>query len=465
MLNNKTLRTIQSGTINEVYATVTNAALFMATGGFINQANKLLTALWNYKLPHDRNTWLADRAFIMLWHAAKNKPDFIPFELTDLDELEKYHRGYMIIDKWATGVKEKDWKEMSIPDLFKTAWKTAALEKPNEKNIDFISVTTPDLKEGETSMINMMEAVSAFFESNQPEITDNFPSREKELLAADMLEKYIHNFPGNYEASCMAAELNARNNRINNAIYFSKLCAAAYNARPNGISLALIGCNRHVAPLLLQNILANELKISEKECAEFNDIAIKVLDKSISDGRSLVYGNLSWKKLIKKLSMLSVKNFAEDFSNEVQKNKWLGFEKATTTEIKAAEKRLDITLPEDYKTFLKTTNGLLNFPILNPTLVPVEKIDYLKNVEPQELFIMYDDFPVEGGDPESFNDYVSRAILISNYPEEQMIWLIPPKEKYGDWQTWFFAYWVPGEIRYPSFRHFMEKQIQTIEQD
>ena len=108
---------------------------------------------------------------------------------------------------------------------------------------------------------------------------------------------------------------------------------------------------------------------------------------------------------------------------------------------------------------------MLAFPILNPSLMPVEKIDYLKNVEQPELFKLYSGFPVKENDTESFEEYVSRAILISEYPEEQMIWLIPPKEEFDSWQTWFFANWNPGETRYPSFRHFIEEQIQALEKD
>jgi hypothetical protein len=155
----------------------------------------------------------------------------------------------------------------------------------------------------------------------------------------------------------------------------------------------------------------------------------------------------------------------EDFSEEVHKSKWIGFEKTIEKAIKATEKKLGITLPNDYKAFLKTTNGLLAFPILNPALMPIEKIDYLKNVEQPELFKLYRDFPVDDDNSESFREYIERAILISQYPEEQMIWLIPPKEEFGNWQTWFFANWNPGENRYPSFRHFIEEQIQALEKD
>lgn len=472
MINNTTLRTIQSGTINEVYTKVTDAALYMATGGFLNQANKLLSELWKHKIPHDRKTWLPDRAFMMLWYTSNNKPDFIPFEMIDIDELEKYHRGYIALDAWGYKMENKDWHTMSGTDLLRTAFKTAALEKKDKKNIVTLEDITAfnkgeriDLKEGETFMDGLMRIVNEYNTSNTPSSTDSFPTKEKELLAADMLEKYIGEVEGVANAMCLAAELNARNDRTEKAIFFAKEWAKKYHKYYLSYNFPLMACNRHVVPFLLEGILADDLKLSERACNEFVDTAIKILDKRIADGRSLVYGKLTWKQLIKKLSLLALKYAPEDFSDDIHKSKWLGFDKATSKSIKAAEKRLGVTLPEDYKDFLKITNGLLAFPILNPELTPVEKIDFLKNIERPELFKLYDGFPVNDDDPESFAEYVARAILISVYPEEQMIWLIPPKEEFGNWQTWFFANWMPGESRYLSFRHFIEEKIQTLEND
>ena len=45
MLNKSTLDSVQSGSLEEVYSLVTNAALYMATGGFLQQGNQLLSEL------------------------------------------------------------------------------------------------------------------------------------------------------------------------------------------------------------------------------------------------------------------------------------------------------------------------------------------------------------------------------------------------------------------------------------
>lgn len=472
MINNTTLRTIQSGTIDEVYTKVTDAALYMATGGFLDQANKLLSELWKHKIPHDRKTWLPDKAFMMLWHVSNNKPDFIPFAIIDIDELEKDQREYVTLDKWGYKMENKDWHGMSGTDLLRTAFKTASLEKANRENLvtleDITAFTQGEkrnLQEGETFMDGLKRLFIDYNKSNASLPNDSFPSKEKELLAADMLEKYIEEIEGVADAMCLAAELNSRNKRNEKAIFFAKEWAKNYHKYYLSYNFPLMACNRHVAPFLLKRILADDLKLSERTCKEFVDTAIKILDTRIVDGRSLVYGKLTWKQLIKKLSLLALKYAPEDFSDDIHKSKWLGFEKVNVNAIKATEKRLGVLLPDDYKDFLKTTNGLLAFPILNPELSPIEKIDFLKNIERPEIFELYKGYPAEENDTESLEEYVSRALLISVHPEEQMIWLIPPKEEFGNWQTWFFGNWVPGENRYPSFRHFIEEQIQTLEND
>jgi hypothetical protein len=79
LLGKALLDTIRSGTEEEMYRSVTKSALYLATGGFLEEANRMLSALWQYRLPHDRNTWLADRALEVLWYAAGTRPPIRTF--------------------------------------------------------------------------------------------------------------------------------------------------------------------------------------------------------------------------------------------------------------------------------------------------------------------------------------------------------------------------------------------------
>ena len=442
MLDNRILKTIQSGTMKEMYVAVNEGALYMAMGGFLPQANSLLAELYSYKLTHDRTTWLSDWAFTMLWHASGDKPKFIPFEITDIDKLERDHRGYVTAPRRLSyQFEKKDWTEIKIIDLVAMAHATVTLKKANE--------SSEDVLDGTKSLEQIISKRFQILES------DTFPSADEELLALQMLNKYLTEFNSNNEALSLAAELAARNNKTHEAIAFIKRWAKNIE-NSSSISISIMVSNRHVAPLLLKGIIADELHISENICNEFFKSAKKVLTERMQNGRSLVYGNLSWDQLIKKLCTVALEYAPEDFPTEVVTSKWIGFEKAKPSAIKATEKRLGLQLPEDYKLFLRVTNGLLAFPLLNPQLLPVEEIDYLKNVERPDIFEIYKDYSMKDDDGETFYEIVSRCILISIYPEEQMVWLVPPKEKGGEWQTWFFGAWVPGEVRYPGFRYFIE---------
>jgi len=175
-------RTIASGADDEGYATVIDAALYLATAGFLERANALLTRLWSYGWPHTRHVWLQDRAMQVLWHAAGQRPTFIPFELEPIDRLELDHRIYVARDKWLSPIPSRSWQELSGTDLLR---RSTDLACPASEN-------------------------------------GPMPAGADELEALLGLEKYIATFfdpPGlNFAwtfpvATCLAAELAARNGR------------------------------------------------------------------------------------------------------------------------------------------------------------------------------------------------------------------------------------------------------------
>ena len=191
--------------------------------------------------------------------------------------------------------------------------------------------------------------------------------------------------------------------------------------------------------------------------------AIRVLATRLLHGRSLVYGHLKWKDLIEQISKASIALSPESFEQETLDSGLIGFQGAGPGDISSAESRLSVSLPEAYKSFLQISNGIRPFPLPNPALLPVGEIDFIKNILTADEFNALTDFSVDEDDPETFEDYLSRGIMISRYPDEQMVWLISPKEENDNWQTWFFAFWFPGERRYPGFGYYIEDQIKGIE--
>lgn len=224
----------------------------------------------------------------------------------------------------------------------------------------------------------------------------------------------------------------------------------------------LLAGSRHVAPLLLKGVIADELQLSEPTVNSFLMEATTILDNRLTRGQSLAYGYLDWKKLIEEISKASISLDAEMFEKDVIDTGWIGVQGASTQKIQEAEKRLGLFLPEDYKSFLLISDGIRSFPHCNPELVAVKEIDYIKNLVDPDTYDGLCNFPINDIEVDTFESLLSRVILISRYPDEQMVWLIAPLEEGGAWETWFFAYWIPGEQRFPGFRYFMEHQLTSI---
>jgi len=465
MLSKQTLDTIQAGSIEEIYPLITNAALYMATGGFLQQGNQLLSELWKYKLPHDRNTWLPDIAFTVLWHAAGARPEFIPFELQDMDEIERGMRAYIAIDRWGYSTPVTSRTELKGQDLLRKAFIAAGMIKANDESplsLDVILSMAASENKGDGT--TYLDKIGKYMESRSPQPSDKFPTKETELEALAMLEKLAtEDFPSD-EGLALGAELAARQGEYDRSIRLIKKWGRLFlnpSLRPR---VELIASSRHVAPLLLKGVIAGELKLSEPIVNSFLIEATTILDKRLQQGRSLAYGNLEWKGLLKEISTASIGMDPEMFEKEIIDAGWIGFPGANSSDIEKAEKRLGLSLPEDYKQFVLTSNGLQSFPRCNPDLLPIGEIDYIKNVVAPDTYEGLCDFPIDGIEPESLESLLSRGIMISRYPDEQMVWLIAPRQKGGAWETWFFAYWVPGERRYPGFRYFIEHQLTSITQ-
>lgn len=403
-----------------MYCSVTEAALYLATGGFLSEANTILSALWKCHLPHDPNTWLTDCTFETLWYAANERPAYVPFQPIPLDQLEIKHRRYLGGDRYNYPIPKVDWRQLTGKNAFRQA------------QIWFATF------ERDTYTLFLLK---------------------KALQSADKLA------PNELcSAAAMAAELAALQGDELLAITLAQEWAERYNENYLSYTLPIIGLNRHVAPLLLRGILAETLRLSVDKTQRIVAIVTEAIEFRLKIGPTLVYGYESWNQLLCRLSELAIAYNREAFSEEERQAQWIGRDQASEEVIAATEMRLGVTLPEDYKSFLQASNGLSAFPHCNPSLLAVENIDWYKKLEEEELYDItknYIDSEVEAG---TIEPYTERALLISD-TEEQMIWLIPPIGQGQAWQTWFFAAWLPGEHRYLGFRHFIEACVLTLEAD
>lgn len=422
MIEKRLLNTIQSGSSEEMYGSVMDAALYLAMGSFLQEANVILEAFWKHDLPDDGNTWLVDRAFEVLWHAAGKRPDFVPFPSTPIDQLEIEHRNYLGGEHYNYPIPEVAWDKLTGKDAFRQAqtW--------------FATV------ERDTETLFLLE---------------------KALQEPAKLAPYEF-----CNATAIAAEIAARQGNEDVAIRMAQWWAEKYLESSHNSNISVMGCSRHVAPLILRGILTQSLDLSKEKCQQLAEEVITAMEHRMQVGRSLVYGYWHWDQLLKKLSDLAIAFEEEAFSIEERETRWIGRSAASEEAIHATEKRLGLSLPDDYKDFLKISNGLSAFPMDHPALIAVEEIDWYKKLEEPELYDLLKIYwDMEAEDEEAtIEPYTQRALLISYIPDDQMIWLIPPIDETQDWQTWYFAAWLPGERRYPSFRHFMEKCILTLEE-
>ncbi len=183
----------------------------------------------------------------------------------------------------------------------------------------------------------------------------------------------------------------------------------------------------------------------------------------VSSGQQLAYGNLTWQQLLQRLSQAAAeKNKSNNGSfglvpgmlGYVELEKFVR-EPATDMAIEAVEKRLGLALPESYRAFLKVTNGLERYGFPGVTIMPVEQIAWLRDVE-QDTIDAYS-YP----ELDDLVQKLRKSLLIGSAPRStDRLLLVPGDDPVAEWECWYFAHWIPGEIRYRTFRYFIESELQ-----
>lgn len=134
---------------------------------------------------------------------------------------------------------------------------------------------------------------------------------------------------------------------------------------------------------------------------------------------------------------------------------------ATEDQIAVLETRIGKSLPPSYRAFLAVSNGF-NYPDGSIDRIrPAEEVDWLA-VENQELIDIWLNPEMVELDPEIV--HFKTTLQISDEGDAAFMLLNPNviDEATGEWEAWFFASWVPGETKYPSFQHLMEERYKTM---
>ncbi len=156
------------------------------------------------------------------------------------------------------------------------------------------------------------------------------------------------------------------------------------------------------------------------------------------------------KDLLIEISKKAIQYEDFNFTKEQIQQEWLGVNPVTEKEIAEIEIKLGLKLPEDYKEFLRITNGFSAPNDVEPSFENCASIDFLKNFD-QELIDAY-----------SYLPELKTAIIVGGKLEEQQFLLLPPQSESDKWRYWKFANWNPGEQEFESLKAYFRDVLEFI---
>lgn len=416
------LKEIQSQDIESVYCHIYEKAIEWVTAGFVQEANNLLEHLWSLKLPHSRECWLSDQGLQIVWELQNKQPAMIPFQFVTVTEIEK-----------------ENWERLFSPMIWHSSFTDQFIDTPLHE------LSGRKLFAKAIIMANQLS-------SNPESLPDILGALERCMNAEDCVG---YSF---FHAACCATMLAARYHMDAAAEKYLRLWGNGYQLYWTNYSLSYLLRDRSTAKLLISGILAPVFGLSKELCVEQGTVITAALSERIANGRNLVYAALSWNELLKKISVSAIEQNVRPFPSGAVASKWLGRSAASAAAIEAAESRLGLPLPGDYKYFLQVSNGFEAISVTHATIAPVEEIDWLVKADPQMVEIWTN--AMEGVD-NVFCDGFRNSILVGGKNEEQQLLLVPIDN--SSWECWFFANWAAGETKYPTFRYYMEEQMQSLE--
>ena len=407
------LKTIQSGTTEQLGYEIYDIAATWAAAGFIEQANQLLAIFWKYKTTDPNDFHNDNDGFRVLWALSGKQPDSIPFELREVNTIV-----------------QNNWDDLFYPNRW-----------PPEYRSQFEQKTWLELD----GPLLCAKAIQLSFDADSPSRRASLRNRTVAVMAFSRFLKT--DTAGGYDlfhTTTCAAIVAASIGKDTETHTFIRRWGQGYLQYPQSYMLQKLMDDTSTARYLLSGVLAPVWGITTASCTADLHRVDSVLQRRIKEGPSLVYGNLSLKELLHRIADSSL------------------YPPATRTQIHAADIRLGVQLPPDYISFLLLSNGRLAIGPTGVTLLPVEHIGWLRDMDPELVKIWGK--PMDQKDSARAAGF-QRSILIGGYNEEQQLLLVPPGDSDKDWQCWFFASWMPGIQPYPNLRFFFEYELQRKEDD
>lgn len=152
---------------------------------------------------------------------------------------------------------------------------------------------------------------------------------------------------------------------------------------------------------------------------------------------------------------------------------WLGYAPATDDDVSELERRLGLLLPPSYASFLRTSNGWRRTTFAIGRIRPSAEVNWFRieneqwagiyadsgSDAPDEDYYAYDQ---DGSGPFHRAAHMKHLIQISDVDDGVLLLNPQAVTPDGEWEAWFFANWVPGAVRYPSFAHLMLQDYRSF---
>jgi cell wall assembly regulator SMI1 len=164
------------------------------------------------------------------------------------------------------------------------------------------------------------------------------------------------------------------------------------------------------------------------------------------------------------------KTFLNQHASVVKASEWPGSPGASIDQLTQAEKRLAIHLPPSYRAFLHASNGWTLASPSIPILLPIKEIQWFRKLHREWIqayqFSESPDLPeaeyfdYANSDPVQFYPrHLQHTLCVSDIGDDAVLLLNPmviwPN---GEWETWFFANWLPGAQRFGSFADWFKHE-------
>ena len=168
------------------------------------------------------------------------------------------------------------------------------------------------------------------------------------------------------------------------------------------------------------------------------------------------------------------KTFLNQHASAVNAADWPGSPGATIDQIVQTEKRLGVQLPPSYRSFLQASNGWTQASRSVPVILPIEKVQWFRKLHREWIQAYQFSEPLDLPESEYF-DY-AKADVIQFHPKhlqhtlcvseigDDAVLLLNPMVVWpdGEWETWFFANWLPGAQRFRSFADWFKHEHANL---